>query len=125
MQFLFFSVALPLFLAYIRTVIQFLCFLIFLFMKNSIDANGFSKVERAEISRNFRDEIKLHGLANAILSVVESASAKALVRKNVFVQQCRKPNFAAEFSSACKRLAETHPEMAVKIKTFRAEITGK
>lgn len=94
-------------------------------MKDSVDANGFTKVERAEISRDFRDEIKLHGIPNAILSVLDSTSPKTVVRKNVFLQQCRKPSFAAKFSSACKRLAVAYPALAVKIKTFKAEITGK
>jgi len=94
-------------------------------MKNVQDAkDGFSKKERAIISKKFRDEIKMHGLGNAILSVVESTSSKLAVRKIVLVQQCRKPQFAADFSSACRRLADTHPSLAVKIFELRSEITG-
>lgn len=84
----------------------------------------FTRVERAAISKEFRESIQQYGLENAIASVMDSSSEKVPVRKTVLAQQCRKPSFAAEFNAACDRLIKQRPLQAVKIMEFKGEITG-
>ena len=88
--------------------------------RNSIE--DFSKEERASISKDFRAEIKQHGLGHAILSVVESDSEKVIVKKRVLAQQCRKSAFAQEFSSTCRRLAISHPRLVTQLVGLQAEM---
>lgn len=64
----------------------------------------FSREERAEISKKFRNEIKSHGVQSAILTIVDSTSEKTEVRKTVLAQQCRKKDFAEQFKKACNIL---------------------
>ena len=86
----------------------------------------FSKEERAAISRDFRKTIQQHGLANAILTVIESTSEKTPVRKSVLQQQCRKKDFKRDFISACRNLALSHPtDLGKKIVDLQMEIVGE
>lgn len=82
----------------------------------------FSREERAEISKKFREEIASHGIKNAILGVLESQSAKVAVKKNVLMQQCRKKDFAQKFKTACDELKQAYPSMKLKLREFANEI---
>ena len=75
----------------------------------------FSREERAEISKKFRDEIKSHGVQSAILTVVDSTSEKTEVRKTVLAQQCRKKDFAEKFKKACEFLIGSSDSTEKKI----------
>ena len=84
----------------------------------------FSREERAEISKKFRDEIKSRGIQRAILTVVDSTSDKTEVRKTVLVQQCRKKDFAEKFRKACELLLKSvnSTEKKIAIIKLREEI---
>ena len=82
----------------------------------------FSREERAEISKKFRDEIKSHGVQSAILTVVDSTSEKTEVRKTVLAQQCRKKDFAEKFRAACEELRTACPSLKMEIRQFAREI---
>lgn len=75
----------------------------------------FSREERAEISKKFRDEIKSHGVQSAILTVVDSTSDKTEVRKTVLAQQCRKKDFAEKFRKACEFLIDSSDSTEKKL----------
>ncbi len=93
--------------------------------KNDSIAQEFSKIERAEISRKFREEIKQHGLANAILGLVASKSPKAAVRKTVLVYQCRKADFATQFAQECDNLKKSNPSLGFEIISLKNEIISR
>lgn len=84
----------------------------------------FSREERAEISKKFRDEIKSHGVQSAILTVVDSTSDKTEVRKTVLAQQCRKKDFAEKFKKACEFLigSSNSTEKKLAIMQLRKEM---
>ena len=67
------------------------------------------KAKRAAIAKQFRDELKAHGLKNAIVGLIGSNNDKTSVRKQVLTQQCRKPNFRRDFTSACKEIGSYNP----------------
>jgi hypothetical protein len=77
--------------------------------------NKSNRALRAKIAQEFRKEIKINGLANAVMSVVGSASEKVAIRREVLVQQCRKPSFNSLFREVCDRLANSHPSLAKDI----------
>ena len=79
----------------------------FNYLKKSSMKKEFSREERAEISKKFREEIKNHGIQSAILTVVDSTSDKTEVRKTVLAQQCRKKDFAEKFRKACEFLLKS------------------
>ena len=75
----------------------------------------YSREERAEISKRFRNEIKSHGIQSAILTVVDSTSDKTEVRKTVLAQQCRKKDFAEKFKKACEFLIGSSDSIEKKL----------
>ena len=75
----------------------------------------YSREERAEISKKFREEIKSHGIQSAILTVVDSTSDKTEVRKMVLSQQCRKKEFAEKFRKACEFLLKSVDSIEKKL----------
>lgn len=82
----------------------------------------FSREERAEISRKFRQELKAHGLVNAVLTVLDSQSEKNEVKKLVLAQQCRKKDFAKKFEAACESIKELYPKRKFELRNFKQEI---
>ncbi len=82
----------------------------------------FSREERAEISAKFRDELKAHGIMNAVLTVLDSKSEKNEVKKTVLSQQCRKKEFKTKFLAACEAIKATYPSKRMAVKNLSAEI---
>lgn len=82
----------------------------------------FTREERAGISKNFRNEIKAHGLFNAVLTVLDSQSEKNEVKKAVLAQQCRKKSFANSFEAVCQALQELYPRRKFELRAFKEEI---
>ncbi|MBR3662614.1 MAG: hypothetical protein IKN67_04980 [Alphaproteobacteria bacterium] len=91
-----------------------------MFNMNNSDEKVFSREERSEIAAKFRDEIKHHGVVNAILSVLDSTSDKVAVKRQVLEQQCRKKSFAKDFADACDRLIASYPKRKLEIREFKA-----
>ncbi len=87
-----------------------------------MEKKSFTREERAEISRKFREELSSHGLKNAILSVLQSRSNKVEVKKTVLIQQCRKKDFAEKFRAACEELRTACPSLKMEIRQFAREI---
>ena len=83
---------------------------------------NFSREERAEISRKFREEIKAYGLVQAILTVMDSRSEKNVIKKTVLAQQCRKKDFAKKFEAACESIRELYPKRKFELRAFKQEI---
>jgi len=87
-----------------------------------MEKSNFTREERADISKKFREEIASHGLANSILSVLQSQSAKVEVKKTVLMQQCRKKDFAKKFKAACEDLRVAYPSMKMELRAFARDI---
>lgn len=88
----------------------------------SMDKNVFTREERAEISRDFRNEIMSHGLVNAVLTVLDSQSDKVAIKKLVLKQQCRKKDFAEKFKAACAAIKNTYPKRKMELRALQEEI---
>ena len=80
------------------------------------------KANRAKIAQEFREEIRQHGLKNAIMGLLDSVSEKAPLKKTVLAQQCRKPNFKKEFVAACEEIGSFSSKLYQKIWAFYHEV---
>lgn len=85
-------------------------------------SDSFSRQERFEIGKKFREELNAHGVLNTILSLLDSKSSKVEIKKAVLKQQCRKKEFATKFKNACEDLRKCYPARRHEIYDFRDAI---